>query len=125
MVNCGCTHFKQNLIDQGNQLSTKSILPALREYNSGSVIQSDLSDAPNCVGNPFVSPGFYWWRNVRKMLTMFENRSTSATFPTVSWDESSKCEIYSVERELVTISWRVKGWRIIQQIIQHNEKRYR
>jgi hypothetical protein len=55
MVMCGTKHYKQNLIDFGNQLSTASILPALREYNSGQVDQADLSDAPNCLGNPFVS----------------------------------------------------------------------
>ncbi|TVY78411.1 hypothetical protein LSUE1_G008296, partial [Lachnellula suecica] len=53
MVTCGTTHYKQNLEEHGNLLATSSILPALREYNSGSVDENDLSDAPNCVGNPF------------------------------------------------------------------------
>ncbi|KAK7994304.1 hypothetical protein PG991_015892 [Apiospora marii] len=44
MVNGGTTHFKANLQDFGNQWSEESIYPALREYNSGSVNQNDLSD---------------------------------------------------------------------------------
>jgi len=59
MVTCGTTHYKQNLEDWGNLLATSSILPALREYNSGSVDANDLSDAPNCVGNPYVSQLFF------------------------------------------------------------------
>jgi hypothetical protein len=57
MVMCGTTHYKGNLEQFGNLDSTESILPALRAYNSGSngVDQSDLSIAPNCLGNPFVS----------------------------------------------------------------------
>lgn len=58
MVNCGSMHYKTNLENHGNLLATSSILPALREYNSGSVIESDLSNAPGCVGNPFVSIPF-------------------------------------------------------------------
>ncbi|KAI1076248.1 hypothetical protein F5B20DRAFT_594281 [Whalleya microplaca] len=44
MVRGGTEHFKTNLQDWGNQLSTESIYPALREYNSGSVNPDNLSD---------------------------------------------------------------------------------
>ncbi|KAK8075559.1 hypothetical protein PG997_010222 [Apiospora hydei] len=44
MVNGGTNHFKANLRDFGDKLSEESIYPALREYNSGSVNQNDLSD---------------------------------------------------------------------------------
>ncbi|KAK7984307.1 Copper resistance protein CRF1 [Apiospora arundinis] len=44
MVNGGTNHFKANLKDFGDKWSPESIYPALREYNSGSVNQNDLSD---------------------------------------------------------------------------------
>ncbi|KAK8016621.1 hypothetical protein PG993_014810 [Apiospora rasikravindrae] len=44
MVNGGTNHFKANLRDFGDKWSEESIYPALREYNSGSVNQNDLSD---------------------------------------------------------------------------------
>ncbi|KAK8061812.1 hypothetical protein PG994_008178 [Apiospora phragmitis] len=44
MVNGGTNHFKANLQDFGDKWSEESIYPALREYNSGSVNQNDLSD---------------------------------------------------------------------------------
>jgi len=54
MINCGSEHYKLNLEDFGDLLAGSSIYPALREYNTGSVSDpSDLSDAPNCIGNPF------------------------------------------------------------------------
>ncbi|KAG6359252.1 hypothetical protein INS49_012773 [Diaporthe citri] len=52
MVDCGTQHFKLNLGNWGNQNSEQTIYPAMREYNSGSVIASDLSTAPNGAGNP-------------------------------------------------------------------------
>jgi len=52
MIDCGTQHYKKNLADWGNQNSEQSIYPALREFNSGSVTASDLSTAPNGVGNP-------------------------------------------------------------------------
>ncbi|KAL1856913.1 hypothetical protein Daus18300_010567 [Diaporthe australafricana] len=52
MVDCGTQHYKLNLANWGSQNAPESIYPALREYNSGSVIASDLSTAPNGVGNP-------------------------------------------------------------------------
>ncbi|KKY39524.1 hypothetical protein UCDDA912_g00413 [Diaporthe ampelina] len=52
MVDCGAQHFKTNLGNCGGQNSERSIYPALREYNSGSMVASDLSLAPNGVGNP-------------------------------------------------------------------------
>lgn len=51
MVDCGTQHYKRNLVDWGDQNAPQSIYPALREYNSGSVIPSDLSLAPNGAGN--------------------------------------------------------------------------
>ncbi|KAK2615742.1 hypothetical protein N8I77_002474 [Diaporthe amygdali] len=51
MVDCGTQHYKRNLVDWGGQNAPQSIYPALREYNSGSVIPSDLSLAPNGAGN--------------------------------------------------------------------------
>jgi hypothetical protein len=62
MINCGTRHLKTNIEDFGNQDTTATIYPALREYNSGSVDQNDLSDAPNCAGNPFVSTPFHWYK---------------------------------------------------------------
>ena len=58
MVICGTQHYKGNLEQFGNKDDTSSILPALRAYNSGSnaVDLNDLSVAPGCIGNPFVSP---------------------------------------------------------------------
>ncbi|KAI7784909.1 hypothetical protein LA080_008940 [Diaporthe eres] len=52
MIDCGTQHFKTNLGNWGNQNSEQTIYPAMREYNSGSVIASDLSTAPNGAGNP-------------------------------------------------------------------------
>lgn len=52
MIDCGTQHFKTNLGDWGGQNSEQSIYPALREFNSGRVVVSDLSTAPNGVGNP-------------------------------------------------------------------------
>lgn len=53
MVNCGTQHYKENLEDFGDLWATSSIYPALREYNTGSVDQSNLSDAPDGT-NPYV-----------------------------------------------------------------------
>lgn len=66
MVTCGTQHYKQNLQDWGGDASSaKSIYPALREYNSGSVDSADLSVAPGGVGNPYyvsdVSQRFKGW----------------------------------------------------------------
>ncbi|KAK7987251.1 hypothetical protein PG988_002239 [Apiospora saccharicola] len=44
MVNGGTTHFKANLEDRGNNWNEQSIYEALREYNSGSVDASNLSN---------------------------------------------------------------------------------
>ncbi|KAK8122772.1 hypothetical protein PG984_011442 [Apiospora sp. TS-2023a] len=44
MVNGGTTHFKANLEDRGNNWNEQSIYEALREYNSGSVDPSNLSN---------------------------------------------------------------------------------
>jgi hypothetical protein len=52
MVNGGTQHIKANLEDFGDLDSPSSIYPALREYNSGSVDQGDLSDASNGFGVP-------------------------------------------------------------------------
>lgn len=52
MVDCGVQHYKTNLGNWGGQNVEQSIYPALREYNSGSVVPADLSVAPNGVGNP-------------------------------------------------------------------------
>lgn len=52
MVDCGTQHLKLNLANWGSQKSEQTIYPAMREYNSGSVISSDLSTAPNGAGNP-------------------------------------------------------------------------
>lgn len=52
MVDCGMQHLKTNLGNWGGQDSEQSIYPALREYNSGSVVAADLSTAPNGAGNP-------------------------------------------------------------------------
>ena len=52
MVNGGTSHFKANLEDFGNLDSVSSIYPALREYNSGAVDQSNLSNLPNGFGVP-------------------------------------------------------------------------
>lgn len=52
MVDCGMRHFKMNLGERAGMNSEQSIYPALREYNSGSVVASDLSIAPNGAGNP-------------------------------------------------------------------------
>lgn len=54
MVNGGTTHYKANLRDFGDQWSEESIYPALREYNSGSVNQNDLSDGLGATA-PYVS----------------------------------------------------------------------
>ncbi|KAG8169241.1 hypothetical protein KVR01_001990 [Diaporthe batatas] len=52
MIDCGTQHFKTNLGNWGGQNLEQSIYPALREFNSGSVVAWDLSTAPNGVGNP-------------------------------------------------------------------------
>jgi hypothetical protein len=52
MVTCGTEHYKLNLEDFGDLDSPESIYPALREYNSGSVDQSDLSVASDGYGVP-------------------------------------------------------------------------
>lgn len=52
MVDCGTQHFKTNLGVWAGLNAEQSIYPALREYNSGSVVASDLSIAPNGAGNP-------------------------------------------------------------------------
>lgn len=52
MVECGVQHLKTNLGNWGGQDSEQSIYPALREYNSGSVVAADLSTAPSGAGNP-------------------------------------------------------------------------
>lgn len=44
MVRKGTEHFKGNLKAHGDKWSGESIYPALREYNSGSVNNGDLSD---------------------------------------------------------------------------------
>ncbi|KAI1341797.1 hypothetical protein F5Y15DRAFT_413723 [Xylariaceae sp. FL0016] len=44
MISAGTRHYKANLQDFGDLSSPESIYPALREYNSGSVDQNDLSD---------------------------------------------------------------------------------
>lgn len=44
MINGGTQHYKGNLEDFGDLLATSSIYPALREYNSGSVDESNLSN---------------------------------------------------------------------------------
>ncbi|KAF3760818.1 hypothetical protein M406DRAFT_268516 [Cryphonectria parasitica EP155] len=53
MVHCGTQHFITNLGDFGDQQTVATIYPALREYNSGSVDQGNLSIAPNGAGNPY------------------------------------------------------------------------
>ncbi|CAN8097717.1 unnamed protein product [Discula destructiva] len=50
MVTCGVTHFAGNFKSQGGQDTTDTYYPALREFNSGSVVTSDLSVAPNGAG---------------------------------------------------------------------------
>lgn len=45
MVVAGTNHFKQNLIQVGNQDTADNIYRALRLYNSGSVNNNNLSDA--------------------------------------------------------------------------------
>lgn len=50
MVTCGSTHFAGNIKSQGGQNTVDTIYPALREFNSGSVVASDLSTAPNGAG---------------------------------------------------------------------------
>lgn len=52
MVDCGTQHFKTNLANWGGQTSEQSIYPALRAFNSGSVVAWDLSTVPGGVGNP-------------------------------------------------------------------------
>lgn len=44
MVRGGTQHFKGNLQNWGNALNERSIYSALREYNSGSVNENNLSD---------------------------------------------------------------------------------
>jgi hypothetical protein len=44
MVRIGTQHFKGNLQARGDKWSGESLYPALREYNSGSVNASNLSD---------------------------------------------------------------------------------
>jgi hypothetical protein len=44
MVVAGTKHFKQNLIQVGNQDTADNIYRALRLYNSGSINDSNLSD---------------------------------------------------------------------------------
>lgn len=44
MVRAGTNHFKGNLKDFGNTDTAECIYKALREYNSGSVNEHDLSD---------------------------------------------------------------------------------
>jgi hypothetical protein len=44
MVVAGTNHFKQNLIQVGNQDTADNIYRALRLYNSGSVNNDNLSD---------------------------------------------------------------------------------
>lgn len=67
MVDCGTQHYKFNLGNWGSQNAPQSVYPALREYNSGSVIASDLSTAPNGVGNPAyvsnIAERFLGWVN--------------------------------------------------------------
>lgn len=66
MVTCGTKHYLGNLQTWGgNSNSTQSIYTALREYNAGSVVVSDLSVAPSGVGNPYyvsdVAQRFQGW----------------------------------------------------------------
>jgi hypothetical protein len=44
MIRIGTNHFKGNLKAHGDKWSGESIYPALREYNSGSVNNGNLSD---------------------------------------------------------------------------------
>jgi hypothetical protein len=44
MVVAGTKHFKQNLVQVGNQDTADNIYRALRLYNSGSVNNNNLSD---------------------------------------------------------------------------------
>jgi hypothetical protein len=44
MVVAGTKHFKQNLIQAGNQDTADNIYRALRLYNSGQVNNNNLSD---------------------------------------------------------------------------------
>ncbi|KAI0015555.1 hypothetical protein F4780DRAFT_784057 [Xylariomycetidae sp. FL0641] len=44
MVRGGTQHFKQNLVDFGDAGTAETVYKALREYNSGSVNEADLSD---------------------------------------------------------------------------------
>ena len=53
MINGGTRHYKDNLVNWGNEWAPQSIYPALREYNSGSVDEDDLSTAPDGIGNPY------------------------------------------------------------------------
>ncbi|KAK8068679.1 hypothetical protein PG994_005295 [Apiospora phragmitis] len=46
MVEGGAKHFQGNLANWGNTMDPKSVYPALREYNSGTVNSNNLSDAP-------------------------------------------------------------------------------
>ncbi|GFP60463.1 hypothetical protein TASIC1_0019000900 [Trichoderma asperellum] len=52
MINGGTQHFKSNLEDFGDLWDVSSIYPALREYNSGSVDNNDLSVAAGGFGVP-------------------------------------------------------------------------
>lgn len=53
MVTCGTQHYQKNLADWGNASEPRSIYPALREYNSGSVDSSNLSEATGGGGNVY------------------------------------------------------------------------
>lgn len=44
MIWCGTLHYQANLRAQGGQDAPESIYPALREYNTGSVVHENLSD---------------------------------------------------------------------------------
>ncbi|KAI8964429.1 hypothetical protein F5Y11DRAFT_316295 [Daldinia sp. FL1419] len=54
MVRAGTNHFKQNLKTFGDSDTAECIYKALREYNSGSVNEGDLSDGKGATG-PYVS----------------------------------------------------------------------
>lgn len=54
MVVCGTQHFKTNLQVNGDQWDEETIYPALRDYNSGHHIDTNLSEkADGKSGNYF------------------------------------------------------------------------